>query len=294
MSNLNHNRGILFIILSAIFFGLMGPFAVIAKGDGLSQSSLLLYRFFGAFIVFIFLCIKNGEFKNLTSTNIIPAFLMGAIAYFMQSYFYFSALDYIGVGLTSILLYVYPALVVVILWVHKAQKPTPALWFGILLAFSGVALCFIETKQGITQTRGVYLALAAALTYACYLVISENILNKTSPLLVSTFVCLGAACAYFSKIIFQENFTLPESLQGYLALIGLTLFSTVLAILLIFKGLEIIGASRAAILSSIEPITAVLLGTLFMQETFSIQKFFGFCLVMISVIYISRQTNTTK
>lgn len=281
------SQGIILVLLSAVFFGLMGPFAVIAKNDGLSQSSLLLYRFFLAFLIFFSVASYRKEMKGLKFKVALPAFLMGAIAYFMQSYFYFSALDYIGVGLTSILLYVYPALVVVLLWIFKGQKPSLGLWLGIALAFIGVALCFAEDAGQAAKAIGVYLALAAAMTYSCYLVVSESVLDKLSPLLVSTFVCLGAATSYFVKILLQESFTLPETMNGYLALIGLTLLATVFGILFIFKGIEMIGAARASVLSSVEPVTAVLVGILFMQEDFSWLKFIGFALVMTSVVYIS-------
>ena len=282
------NQGSILVVISAIFFGLMGPLAVICKNDGLSQSSLLLYRFFFAFLLLLIFCLHKKEFENFNIKNVIPAFFLGAIAYFMQSYFYFSALDYIGVGLTSILLYIYPALVVLILWTVKSQKPSLSLWFGIGLAFIGVALCFVEEMQQLSKPLGIYLALAAALTYSCYLVISEDVLNKTSPLLVSTFVCLGAASSYFIKIIVHEEFTLPMSSDGVLALLGLTILSTVLGILFIFKGIEMIGASKASILSSIEPVTAVMLGSMFLNEVITKIKIFGFVLVLLSVIYISQ------
>ena len=281
------SKGNMLVVISAIFFGLMGPFAIICKNDGLSQSSLLLYRFFLAFLILFTLCVYKKEFTNFKIKKIVPAFCLGAIAYFLQSYFYFSALDYIGVGLTSILLYIYPALVVLTLWLVKSQKPSLSLWFGIALAFIGVALCFVEEMKHLSKPLGIYLALAAALTYSCYLVVSEGVLNKTLPLLVSTFVCLGAASTYFIKIIMHEEFTTPMSSDGYLALFGLTILSTVLGIQYIFKGIELIGASKASILSSVEPVTVVLLGSIFLHESMTLIKIVGFVLVLLSVIYIS-------
>ena len=292
MPKSNQSHGYLLVATSAVFFGLMGPLAVICKNDGLNQSSLLLYRFFFAFLLLFLFCCHKKAFVNFKFTTIAPAFFLGAAAYFLQSYFYFSALDFIGVGLTSILLYIYPALVVLILWLVKSQKPSLRLWIGIALAFIGVALCFVEETKQLSGSIGIYLALAAALTYSCYLVLSESILNKTSPLLVSTFVCLGAACKYFLKIIAHEEFTLPMTSDGYLALLALTVLSTVIGILFIFKGIEQIGAAKASILSSLEPVTAVLLGSIFWNESITPIKILGFILVLLSVFYISQ--NKTK
>lgn len=283
----NNFKGICFVLLSAIFFGLMGPFSLIAKEDGLTQSSMLLYRFFFAFLILLLVATYKGQLKGVKLRQLLPAFALGAIAYFLQAYFYFSALDHIDIGLTSIILYVYPALVVLLLWAYKAKRPSLSLWIGIMTAFAGVVFCFIEESRAATSALGIYLALGAALVYSCYLVVSEDVLNKLSPIVTSTFVCLGAACSYLLKILLQESFTLPSSINGYLAVGAFTLLSTVLGILFIFEGIKLIGAARTSVLSSIEPITAILIGTIFFNEALTVIKILGFCLVMFSVVYIA-------
>jgi len=265
----NNFKGICFVLLSAIFFGLMGPFSLIAKEDGLTQSSMLLYRFFFAFLILLLVATYKGQLKGVKLRQLLPAFALGAIAYFLQAYFYFSALDHIDIGLTSIILYVYPALVVLLLWAYKAKRPSLSLWIGIMTAFAGVVFCFIEESRAATSALGIYLALGAALVYSCYLVVSEDVLNKLSPIVTSTFVCLGAACSYLLKILLQESFTLPSSINGYLAVI------------------KLIGAARTSVLSSIEPITAILIGTIFFNEALTVIKILGFSLVMFSVVYIA-------
>jgi len=172
-------------------------------------------------------------------------------------------------------------------WFFKNKKPSKKLWIGIATAFVGVALCFIEEARISKQMLGVNLALGAALIYSSYLVISESVLNNLTPIATSTFVCLGGAFSYFIKIILQENFTLPNGMQGYLALSAFTLLSTVLAILFIFEGIKLIGAAKASILSSIEPVTAIFIGVIFLDESMSVYKVIGFILVIFSVFYIA-------
>jgi drug/metabolite transporter (DMT)-like permease len=80
--------------------------------------------------------------------------------------------------------------------------------------------------------------------------------------------------------------TLDITIIAYLDVILLALFSIV-AMSAFKTGLNYISSWSAAILSSFEPLTSILVGVVVFRETFNIRSFFGTGIIILSVVYIA-------
>ena len=105
--------GAIYCLLSAAAFGAMAIFGKLAYDEGVTVGDLLLVRFGLAAVVMLAIVWWRGGFGALPRRTAVAAFAMGAVGYAAQSASYFAALDRIDASLLTLLLYLYPVLVMV-------------------------------------------------------------------------------------------------------------------------------------------------------------------------------------
>ena len=81
-------------------------------------------------------------------------------------------------------------------------------------------------------------------------------------------------------------FTMPSGSNGWLNLLGLVLISTVLPVFMMNKGIQAVGAPRAAIFGTIEPLLTAILAQVFLNSTMQPIQWLGGALVVASVIVL--------
>ena len=134
---------------------------------------------------------------------------------------------------------------------------------------------------------GLGFALASAVFYAAYIVVAAAIGRRAEALPMSTVVITSAA-TLFLVITLIRGPQWPQTSGGWLAVLGIALLSTVLAITLYFAGLERIGPVRASTLSTIEPLCTVVLAAAVLDETFAPVQLAGGALILIATVLIAR------
>ena len=102
--------GAIYCLLSAAAFGAMAIFGKLAYDEGVTVGDLLLVRFVVAAVVLLGIVWWRGGSARSRRTA-VAAFAMGAVGYAAQSASYFAALDRIDASLLTLLLYLYPVLV---------------------------------------------------------------------------------------------------------------------------------------------------------------------------------------
>ena len=102
--------GILLVAVSAASFGFMPIFAKMAYAAETSTYTLLFLRFLVA-TIFMFTLLFFNKMPLPSTKEMLTFFLLGAVGYVGQSFCYFTALNYASSSTVSLLLYTYPALV---------------------------------------------------------------------------------------------------------------------------------------------------------------------------------------
>jgi drug/metabolite transporter (DMT)-like permease len=134
---------------------------------------------------------------------------------------------------------------------------------------------------------GVVLALGAALAYTGYILLSDTLLSKADPLMLSALVCAGAAVSFAVVGFVSGEASFSFDAIGWLWLGAIAVVSTVLAIVLFFGGLGRVGPSRASIISTVEPLVTVVLAFIVFGEELSALQLVGGALVLASVVGVS-------
>lgn len=268
------------IAISAASFGLMPIFAKIAYSAGTSTYSLLFLRFLvAAAFMFLLLFIKK---LNLPSKKEMLIFLLlGAVGYVGQSFCYFTALNYASSSVVSLLLYTYPALVMIGSTIFLKEKITVQKVISLCLALIG-AFVIIGAEFHANPT-GIVLSVLSAVFYSVYILISSQVVKAGTGIQSSAFIMLGAAVVYGIMNLFL-GFTPPTQINGLVAVSLIALISTVLAFWSFFTGMEKTGPSTAALVSTLEPVVTVLSSVIILSEKITVNIIAGGCLVLAALI----------
>ena len=292
MATMERSTGTLMCIGSAAGFGAMAVFGKLAYDEGTTVGTLLSARFALAAILFWGLVLAGREasagLRGLSRRDLLLALGLGAFGYAAQAGCFFAALDRIDASLLSLLLYTYPSMVAVAAILLRRERADARRFTALLLASGGLVLVLANAKAGTLDPVGAGLALAAATVYTTYILTSQGIAGRMSPMVLSALVCTGATVTLTAGTALIGDLE-PGAVTaaGWGWLLSLAVVSTVIAVSLFFAGLKRVGPSSAAILSTAEPVVTVILAFLVFGEVLGPLQLLGGMLVIVAVLVLA-------
>jgi drug/metabolite transporter (DMT)-like permease len=278
------SAGTLFCLASGAAFGAMAVFGKLAYDEGATVGTLLAVRFTLAAGLF-WVLIPLREIRALPRRDVRNGLVLGAFGYALQAGCYFVALGRIEAPLLALLLYTFPALVAVAAVALGRERFGGRHVIAVCLAAGGLTLAVAGASESALDPLGVALGLGAAVVYSVYILVSDGIARRVRPQLLATLVCTGAAVTLLVGSIALGEFRPGElTAAGWGWLACLAVVSTVLAISLFFAGLERVGPTMAAILSTVEPLVTVVLAFAVFGERLGAIQLLGGALVLAAVV----------
>jgi len=275
--------GILLIAISAASFGTLAIFGRFLYSDGLDTFTMLFLRFgFAALLMLVILLVRQEKLPR--GKILLQLMGMGALGYVGQSFSYLTAIQYASAGLVALLLYLYPMFVFVLSVIVLHEKATWIKIIAILIALVGTALT-VDPAGG--QLRGILLAIAAALIYSIYIIVGTNVMKHVSAVQSSLVIFASAGTVYGILMAFNSAH-FPSTDSGWVNVIGIVLVATVIPVVTFLAGLERIGPTNAAMLSTLEPVVTVLLAAWIFGERLQSIALLGGGMILIAVIMLTR------
>jgi drug/metabolite transporter (DMT)-like permease len=285
------SSGTIMCLASGAAFGAMAVFGKLAYDEGTTVGTLLVVRFALAAALFWLVVLASGgarEVRALRRRDIIAGLALGACGYAFQAGCYFAALERIDASLLALLLYTFPAMVAGAAIVLGRERVDARRLTALALASGGLVLVVAGAGAGALDPLGAALGIAAAVCYTTYIHVSDGVVARMRPALLSALVCTGATVSLTtgSTVLGQlhPGAVTPAS-WGWLA--SLAVVSTVGAVGLFFAGLHRVGPTTASILSTVEPLVTVLLAFLVFGETLTAVQVAGGALVLGAVLVLN-------
>lgn len=274
-------QGSIYAIFSGLLYGLVGYFGIRLLETDASISNMQFWRFLvsAGFTLLIMLAVKKFRMENPLA--MFKAFLTGAVFYSLSTGLYFLACNYIGSGLSMVIFFTYPAMVIVVNYVLYRLKAPKAYYFAISLILLGMCL-LVDLGSLKGDLSGLMLAVGSGLLYALYIVSSKNV--QLSPLLSTCMVSMGSAFAFLIVAGFNGDFSVPTTSFQWMHVFGFGIVSTAIPILLLLEGLKRISAEKASILSVLEPVFVVIFGVLLLEEVLNFSKIVGVLIVLCGAL----------
>lgn len=282
-------KGLFLISIAAILWGTVGISAkYLVNCYGVSPLTIGAWRLLlAAPILLIISHIKTNNSEPLDRKYLHLFFLYGfAVASYQVSYF--AAVNYVGVS-TGTLLAICTSPIFVAFLARILLKETLAFRVYIALAISilGIALIMDITNIRIILNSqyfwGYILALGAGLSYGIYAVIGKKLLSFYSPIrIISITFSLGAIFMLPFAGISAE---LP--LKGWGILLYIGCIPTALAYIMFTVGLQKTTATRASIVTLLEPLTSTFLALMIIGESLVYLQWVGVVLLVAAFLIIT-------
>ena len=279
------SRATLLVLFSACCFGSIPILITLATRSGARLVDVLAWRYLLAAVLLVF--VSGGARAVLAQgRRAWPVIGLAGGGQAAIAFVSLSALRYIPAATLTFLFYTYPAWVAVMAAVRGTEPITGRRAIALALSLAGIVLMVGLPGSGGLHPLGALLALSSALLYATYIPMIAWLGRSLTPALTSTYTSIGAAAILVVVALWQGGLALRFAPIGWLAVVTLAVVCTVLAFLAFLRGLASLGPVRTAIVSTIEPFWAALLGTVVLGQQISPRTFVGGLLIAAAVIVL--------
>lgn len=276
--------GILLIAISAASFGTLAIFGRFLYAAGMDTFTMLFLRFgIAAILMTIILVVRKEKFPR--GKILWQLVGMGALGYVGQSFSYLSAIKYASAGLVALLLYLYPMFVFILSVIVLREKVTWIQIVALILALTGTALT-VDPNGG--QLLGILFSISAALIYSVYIIVGTNVMKHVSAV-QSSAVIFASAGGVYGILTLVNGVHLPTTNTGWINIVGIVLVATVVPVVTFLAGLERIGPTNSAMLSTLEPVVTVLLAAWIFNERLQTVVMLGGGFILVAVILLTRR-----
>lgn len=278
--------GMALCMVSATAFGLAPLFAKECFAAGFSVSAMLTGRFGLAALVFwAIVALRRPALPG--PRLLLTCLALGGAGYAAQAACYFGALTRIDASLAGEVLYVYPAIVLVLGVALRRERASRRKLAALGCSVSGLVLLLGSAgSNGPVAPAGVLLAFGAALTYALYVLVANGLPEGLDVYLLSALVCSSAAVSVGVFGVSTGSLRAPAAGPGWLWLLPMALISSVVSIGCFLAGLRLVGASTAAILSCLEPVVTAASAIAVFGDRTNAGQVLGAAVVLAAVVLL--------
>ncbi|UIK89406.2 DMT family transporter [Arthrobacter polaris] len=271
-----------FVLVSAMAFASTPAFVRLAYTAQINGLSLVAFRCLIAAAV-LWLVARLVREKAAARGPAWRLVLLGALAFGPQMWTYFAALERLDTSITVAIVYIYPALVAILVALRLHKFPKGAEISLLLLGLCGVGVIVLANSVGTGSTTGMLLAAVTAVGYAVY-VLQRVQRWGHPPLAAASLVLLGAGASSIVAAVLSGQLEFPSSAlgMGYMALHGIVIVPIGLAAY--YAGLKRLGATFTSLVDTSQPAIAALIGVAALGERLLLVQVLGIAAIIVAVL----------
>lgn len=291
-------RSFIYILLSGMLWGCMGLFVRVLNKQGIASMDIVFLRaIVTAVAMVIYLFIFHRRMLKIHWKDFWCFLGTGIASITFFNFCYFKAIMMTSLSVAAVLLYTAPAIVMILSYILFHEAFTVRKVIAMVMTFFGCMLVtgMLGQQQAITTT-GLLYGLGAGLGYAFYSIFSRYALEKgyhSLTITCYTFIVTTVVSVFFTNVTKVSMVVFSSPLYVMLT-VALGLICTVAPYLLYTLGLQEVDNSHAAIIASIEPVTATVLGFVVFGENITVVKMIGMILVIGGMVVCNKKTESLQ
>ena len=309
MSSVHHNyekkkkrirlNGIFYAIISSASFGFSPLFSIGLLAAGLSNFDVLSYRWGIAGIVLMIYAFAKKKTLRINSFDEGWKIFLLSVLRAITSVTLLIGYANISSGIASTINFMYPVIVALcmmfIFGEHKSwvdMLAIAAAIFGVYLLASGDSLI---VENGNTKL-GLTCSIISAFSFAAYYILMKRLkADKIEVVKFTTWIMLLSAVYFIiCAFVLEGKLTMITGVKNWMYILGLGLWSTMISNFTGVKAVRRIGPTLTSILGALQPVTAVVLGILFLHEHLYTRSLIGIILILIAVTVVVMHQNNKK
>lgn len=287
---IKHN-GIFYASISSASFGFSPLFSLGLLTAGLSGFDVLSYRWLVAGIVLMIYAVCKKKSLRLNSFDEVWKVILLSILRSVTSITLLLGYANISSGIASTINFMYPVIVTICMMVFFGEKRSGIDFIAIIASILGVYLLAsgdsIVVEGGNTKL-GLTCSLISAFSFAAYYIVMKQAkADKIEVVKFTTWIMMLSAVYFIvCAIIFEGKLTIVTDGKSWLNILGLGLWATMVSNITGVKAVRRIGPTYTSILGALQPVTALLLGVLFLGEHLYLRSCIGIAVILVAVSII--------
>lgn len=251
--------------------------------ETMAPYNLLGVRFLIAFCILALLFHK--KMQNSTRQDILHGGFIG-LTFFSVMAFEMFALRVTEASTVSFLENSAIILVPIFESILQRKKPAPSIMLCSVITFIGVGI--LATRNGGAIGGGEGLCLSAAFMYAVSMILTGRFAAKNDTLLLGIYQIGFMSLFALLASLFTENFRLPSSTTEFSCLAILIMVCTCFGFTLQPMAQKYISTEETARFCAVSPLSAALLSSIVLHESFGIRGLTGAALILLGLVLHGR------
>jgi len=278
------------ILLAACAFGSLSTAVVLADRAGVALLALMAWRYALAAPLLV---LAAGGFRALRIPvrDALSLLLLGGTGQMVITTMSFSSLQWLTSAQLGFLFYTYPAWVALLMAIGGVERLTRGRVAALALALAGIAMMVGRPWASAIPAPGLWLALGSAAIYAGYIPLLHRMRGPHPAAVASTYVITGAAISLSAWSAMQGTLFTNMTLPMWGLALGCAVIGTVVAFIAFLRGLEVLGAVRTAILSTLEPFWNAMLAAVVLKQGITPMTIAGGSVIMGAIVLLQRSAH---
>jgi len=292
-------NGVFYAAVSSMSFGFSPLFSLGLIAVGLTDFDILSYRWFIAGLVLMIYAFCKKKSLRLNSFDEFWKVVLLSILRSITSITLLLGYVNISSGIASTINFMYPVIVTICMMLFFGEKRSKvdfvaiaASIFGVYLLASGDSIIV----EGGNTRLGLACSLISAVSFAAYYIVLKQVkADKIEVVKFTTWIMMLSAFYFIiCALVFNGKITIVNDIKSWAEILGLGLWATMVSNITGVKGVRRIGPTMTSVLGALQPVTAVILGVLFLGEHLYTRSLIGIIMILIAVTIIVLHQNTRK
>lgn len=284
-------NGIFYAAISSASFGFSPLFSIGLLAAGLSNFDVLSYRWLVAGIVLMIYAGCKKKTLRLNSFDEFRKIILLSALRSITSVTLLIGYANISSGIASTINFMYPVVVALCMMIFFGEKKSPmdmsaiaVSIFGVYLLASGDSLII----EGGNTTLGLICSIISAFSFAAYYIVMKQMkADKIEVVKFTTWMMLFSAFYFIvCAFLLDGKLTVVTGGKEWMFILGLGLWSTMVSNFTGVKAVRRIGPTLTSILGALQPLTAVILGCIFLHEHLYFKSLVGITLILVAVTVV--------
>lgn len=290
-----NTRGTIFTLAGGTLWGLSGVCGqYLFTNYHVDSSWLTAIRMLGAGIMLGILClIRQREnyiniWKDPVDRRRLVIFAIFGLLF--CQYAYLTAISWSNAATATVLQYLGPVLIMILVCLQGRKLPNKAEFGAIVLAVLGTFLLATHGNPAtmVLSKGGLSWGLLSAVSLVCYTLLPVKIIPRWGSMVVTGYGMLIGGVVLAVVIRF---FSIPVNLdlKGWLAVGGVVVLGTLVAYTIYLQGVSDVGAVKASLLSSVEPVSSTVISVVWLHTKFEVIDLVGFACILTTIFLLTKK-----
>jgi drug/metabolite transporter (DMT)-like permease len=282
-------KGYLLVILGVTFLGTIGIFGRLIYLHEPDPLTVVTFRALIAFVLLFFAkIVLDPDSLRIKKRDFIYFASYGLLSVTLCFLLFFYAIKFTTIATATILLYTYPAFIVILSTIFLKEELTRTKLFALVLTFLGCILVIqvYNPSELKLNLRGIMYGLGAGLGAGLYSVLGKKAVERYSAWTVVTYALgFGSFFLVIARGV-RPLYSVNYPTMTWVWIFCLAIFSTLLGYSIYTRGLKYIEASRAGIIATWEVVVASFLAFIIFGEKLGALQIFGVLFIFLGIFII--------